>query len=445
MQTLRIIKLAKISVLIFMGLTFLNILLPDEFVIGIANLGYKPSTIQMLIRWLNYVSFLVLPIAIFFDKRIFKKLAIYFCLPIALLMLLFAKDIIAGYISELGTGICDIRYLPIWLSSFMKNKIFRAILFYLISLTQIFSIILVYFIDIKKDKTIFSFDKYEKLLLFTMIVLLSISIIPTYALEGIFGTYTNYIFKAYSSLHYVWIIILISEVIIFTILFKNKSYEDKYILVLILALSLLIQFSQLFSTLGELTCKRMPLQLCNIASYTILISIVFKKRGLFLFNILVNVAGGIIALLVMDVEGDKGILYWSNIHYIVEHNNVILVPLLCLILGIFEPLEKKDFKLFIIYFTSYYMIVYILGTLFNTLYTVTGSNYFYCNYLFMFDQETAARLVGFAGKLFDIKLSIGPVTLYPVVQILIYIAFFIIGTITFIILKTTVKKSLINK
>lgn len=445
MQTLRIIKLAKISVLIFMGLTFLNILLPDEFVIGIANLGYKPSTIQMLIRWLNYVSFLVLPIAIFFDKRIFKKLAIYFCLPIALLMLLFAKDIIVGYISELGTGICDIRYLPVWLSNFMKNKIFRAILFYLISLTQIFSIILVYFIDIKKEKTIFSFDKYEKLLLFTMIILLSISIIPTYALEGIFGTYTNYIFKAYSSLHYVWIIILISEVIIFTILFKNRSYEDKYILVLILALSLLIQFSQLFSTLGELTCKRMPLQLCNIASYTILISIVFKKRGLFLFNILVNVAGGIIALLVMDVEGDKGILYWSNIHYIVEHNNVILVPLLCLILGIFEPLEKKDFKLFIIYFTSYYMIVYILGTLFNTLYTVTGSNYFYCNYLFMFDQETAARLVGFAGKLFDIKLSIGPVTLYPVVQILIYIAFFIIGTITFIILKTTVKKSLINK
>ncbi len=147
----------------------------------------------------------------------------------------------------------------------------------------------------------------------------------------------------------------------------------------------------------------------------------------------------------MDVEGDKGILYWSNIHYIVEHNNVILVPLLCLILGIFEPLEKKDFKLFIIYFTSYYMIVYIAGTLFNTLYTVTGSNYFYCNYLFMFDQETAARLVGFAGKLFDIKLSIGSVTLYPVIQILIYIAFFIIGTITFIILKTTVKKSLINK
>lgn len=440
MQTSRIIKLAKISVLIFMGLTFLNILLPDEFVIGIANLGHKPSTIQMLIRWFNYVSFLVLPVAIFFDKRIFKKLTIYFCLPISLIMLLFAKDIIAGYISELGTGICDIRYLPIWLSSFMKNKIFRSILFYLISLTQIFSIILIYFIDIKKDKTIFLFDKYEKLLLFIMIVLLSISIIPTYALEGIFGTYTNYIFKAYSSLHYVWIIVLISEVIIFTILFKNKSYEDKYILVLILALSLLIQFSQLFSTLGELTCKRMPLQLCNIASYTILISIVFKKRGLFLFNILVNVAGGVIALLVMDVEGDKGILYWSNIHYIVEHNNVILVPLLCLILGIFEPLEKKDFKLFIIYFTSYYMIVYILGTLFNTLYTVTGSNYFYCNYLFMFDQETALRLVGFAGKLFDIKLSIGSITLYPVVQFLIYIAFFIIGTIAFIILKTTVRK-----
>ena len=215
--------------------------------------------------------------------------------------------------------------------------------------------------------------------------------------------------------------------------------EDRYILVLILALSLLLQFNQLFSSLGELTCKRMPFQLCNIAAYTIFISVATKKRGLFLFNILINVAGGIIAAIVMDVE-NNGILNKSNIHYIVEHNNVIIVPLLCLSLGIFKPIQKKDFGTFALYFSSYYIFVFILGTIFNALHKSTGDGFFFCNYLFMFDQGTAARLLPFAGDLFNIKLTLGNATFYPVIQPLIYLAFFAIGTIAFFILNATIKE-----
>ena len=57
----------------------------------------------------------------------------------------------------------------------------------------------------------------------------------------------------------------------------------------------------------------------------------------------------------------------------------------------------------------------------------------------MFDKDTAARLIGFAGQLFDFKLQIGPVNIYYVIQPLIYIAFFAIGTLMFVILKYTVK------
>lgn len=435
MKKIKLLKLSKIFVISFISLTFFSIFLPDEFVIGIHRLTYEHNEFQMIIRWFNYVSFLVLPIAVFYDKPIFKKIAIYFCLPVAIINIFLFKEFIYYYTSPLGTGISDIRYLPEIIKNLMYNELFRTIIFFTTSLFQISTIVLL----INRDKKIFIFKKNEIIPFIILTILLTLLILPPYALEGIFHTYSNIVFTGFSLPHIIWIISIILEIAILTLMFKNKPFEDRYIVVLLLAMALLVQYNQLFSSLGELTCKRMPFQLCNIAAYLILLTLLTKSRGLFLFNILVNVAGGIIALLVMDVE-KNGILNKANIHYIVEHHNVIVAPLLCLTLGIFSPIKNKDFKKFVIYFSGYYIFVFVLGTTFNAIYKATGSNYFYANYLFLFDQETAANILPFAGKLFDIKLLIGSVTIYPVVQPLIYISFFIIGTIAFFILKMAVRE-----
>lgn len=426
--------LAKGLVVAFMILTFVNTLLPDEFVRGLLVISEYPDPWRMLLRWLNFIAFLVLPVAAFFDRPTFRRLAIYFCLPVAILTILDFPETLAGYVSPNGTGLCDIRYLPDAVRAFMKNEIFRTVIFFATSFAQIGATLLF----IVEDPKVLKFGKRDVLPFLALIPLLAASILPTYALEGIFHTYTDLVLTVFSPWHLIWLGGMVLEVAVLTLIFRRRSEEDRYILVLILAFSLLLQFNQLFSSLGELTCKRMPLQLCNIAAYLIPLSLLKKNRSLFLFNLLINVPGGIIAAVVLDVEG-RGLLYWSNIHYIVEHNNVIIVPLLCLLLGVFAPLQKKDFKAFARDFTIYYATVFTLGTLFNTLRVVLESDYFYCNYLFMFDQGTAARLLPFAGKLFDYKLTLGPVTLYPLLQALIYLAFFAIGTLTFLILMKAVR------
>ena len=58
----------------------------------------------------------------------------------------------------------------------------------------------------------------------------------------------------------------------------------------------------------------------------------------------------------------------------------------------------------------------------------------------MFDRDTAERLIDFAGMLFELEINIGSVTLYPIGQIVIYLAFLGIGSLTYIILKNAVKK-----
>ena len=95
-----------------MILTFIGVFLPDEFVIGIVKLEYRLDPFQMLMRWFNFVAFLTLPVALYFNKPTFKKISVYFSIPVVIILMFMFKDILPGYMSERGTGIVDIRFLP---------------------------------------------------------------------------------------------------------------------------------------------------------------------------------------------------------------------------------------------------------------------------------------------------------------------------------------------
>ena len=432
-------KILKTLVVVFMTLTFINVLLPDEFVIGILKLPYRANVFEMLIRWFNFVAFITLPIAVFFKRDTFKKISVYFCLPIVLMFTILFPSIIKGYISELGTGIVDMRILPEFVASIMRNGIFRSIIFFGMVLSEIACIILM----IIDDREFLKFNKNNVKSFLTLLPILILVIIPIYAPETLFNTHTDLIFLGFSWMHILWIIGLVLEAVILCLIFRKRSEEDRYILVLILSLCLFIQYNQLFSSLDELTIERLPLMLCNVAAIVTVISIAFKNKGIYLFNLLINVVGAIIALIVLDVEtpnGIMGILSKDNMHYIFEHHNIILIPILCLVLRIFPPLEKKDYKTFVLYFTIYFTVAFVMGTIFTSLGKMYNEQeYYYCNYMYLFDKETAAALIPFTAGLFDIKFSIGYATFYPIVQPAIYLLFIGLGTGMFFLIKKIVK------
>ena len=175
----------------------------------------------------------------------------------------------------------------------------------------------------------------------------------------------------------------------------------------------------------SINIERLPLQLCNIGSYLILFTLIFKSKKLFDFTIIVNVVGVLIALVVPYLD-NEGLFYLYNMHFILEHTNVIVVPILALSLGVFPRLDKKSLKHFLIGFASYFALVLVLGTIFNAIAKSTGNNFYSANYLFMFDKKTAAELIPFTESLFDINFSIGSLTLYPITQSLIGIVFTIL-------------------
>ena len=77
--------------------------------------------------------------------------------------------------------------------------------------------------------------------------------------------------------------------------------------------------------------------------------------------------------------------------------------------------------------------------MFNAVSIALDSDYFSCNYLFMFDPEKGEKLVSFSKYLFDVKITIGYVTLYPLIQFLVYVVFSGIGYLSYFILKKSVR------
>ena len=413
--------LTKILSIVYFILVFINIVLPDSFIMSkdreveiIANRNY----LQVFLRWFNYMSVIILPIASFFNNKTMRNIAIYFCLPVAILNVIFIYTYVPYFTSIEGRGINNISSLPPYIKAFFINEIFRTIWFSLLLLIElIIPLVLLIF-----EKHRFTFkDKNEiknyLLVLLSMLLLM----VPIYIPQVIFG-FSNIIFKAYGIIHIGWLLFIVVEIILLIKIFKNKSYEEQYILCLILALVTLFQYNSMFSL--TISFKRLPLQLCNLASYLIVIAIITKNKHIFNFNFIVNALGALIAILMPDLD-NKGIFNVWNMHFITEHTHILIVPILALTFKIFPRIDKDSLKDAFIGFSIYFVFCLVFGTFMNGLVKMTGETKFEVNYLFMFDMKKATEVLSFIKGIATIEIAFGKYFIcYPVVQILVYVVYF---------------------
>ena len=417
-------KILKITVITYCTISILTILLPDSLLLSYDNDVLKVLNGEMrgvaILRWFGSLAFVMLPLAIFFKNITIRNISIYFCTIITLLNIIFYPTLIDYLTSTAGRGLNSISVIGQGFKDFLLNPIFRSIILGLLWIIEL-AIPIVLAVQ---EKHIFNVKNLKEYGYFFLILTLTlIACVPIYVPQHLFG-YTDVIFEAWSIPHILWIISVIAEIIVLYFIFRNKNDENKRIMLFILSLNLLMQYNQMFGAIS-LNIERLPLQLCNIGSFLILFTLIFKSKKLFDFTIIVNVVGVLIALAIPDLD-NEGLFYLYNMHFILEHTNVIIIPILALALGVFPRLDNKSLKHFLIGFACYFVTVLLLGTIFNGIASSTGNNFYSANYLFMFDKKTAAELLPFTESLFNIKFSIGTLTLYPVIQPLIGIVFTLI-------------------
>jgi uncharacterized membrane protein YwaF len=293
-------KVVKIVVVSYCALSLFSILLPNAL-----NLSYSQAEIEVLnfkglaiVKWLSQLAFIVLPLAVFYKNRIIRNLAIYVCPLIAFVQVLCYPQFLEVFTSTSGRGINSLAIAGEGLKSFMLNDTFRSIVFAaLVGVEIIVPIVLAF-----QENHVFDYkNKKEWLWTIVSFLLILLSCVPISVPQHLFG-YTNIIFDAFTLPHILWLVGVIVEIVVLYFTFRKKDYEHKMIMLFVLSLSLIMQYSQMFGSIS-INIERLPLQLCNVGSFLVLATLITKSKKLFDFAVIVNVVGVLFALAMPDLDG----------------------------------------------------------------------------------------------------------------------------------------------
>lgn len=421
-------RIIKIGAVFYVVLMLFTILLPDGLIKSVSNpeelVGFNKW--HCILRIALAINPVVIVIACFFKNRTFRNIAVYWTLPWTFISIFFYNDYMEYFLSPSGRGLYQTRGVSEAFKALMMNETFRAIIFcvqWIIVVSICLKILLI-------DKHVFKVkDRKEWMNFGIILTLLLIQMMPIYIPQVLTEGFGPFLFDKFSPLHIVWILYLVSKIVVLWLIFRKQTDENKYILCLVLALAVLFQYNSMFSL--TINIKRLPLQLCNLASYLMLIALITKNRFIFNFNFLVNMVGAAIALLVPDVDGENLFYVW-NLHFIYEHTNVVVVPILALALGLFPKIDKISYRDAIIGFSCYFVLILVLGTVFNNLAVTLDNGDFKANYLFMFDPKVACETLPFLKSFTKVTIVIKNATIYPLLMVFVYFGYLTIISLVFL-------------
>lgn len=395
----------KVFTALFCSIGFFRLMLSDSFVFVINggyydNVFYDSSDVpQALLRWGYYLNYSVLPMAVFFNSRLFRNVASYVCLPFSLLSCVFFNDYMPYFLDEQGRGIHG-------------APAFRYV-YFIIELSIAIAIPILIMLC---HKHVFKIrDGREWLNFLTAVPFMIMLVMPVYVPQATIG-YSKLSATQGSGYHFFWIAMLLLVTFSLYYVFRFKPYNERYMLCVFLTIVLFFHYDSLY--LMGFSIPRLPIQLCNIASYFYMIAIIFRLNKMFQFCFIANVTGAIIAIILPDfLDGALG--FW-NMHFILEHSLVLIIPALAMGLRIFPRVTPSSLKYMWIGFSIYFVFCLSVGIILNGYSDVTG---FEVNYFFLFDIDKAIEYFPFLRPIGNVYFKFGRFGFYPIFVLGMYLAF----------------------
>lgn len=400
--------IVKIMAVTLFALALIRCYLNDNFLYVInggtfEDVYYKnPDYLQSILRWFMVFAFAVYPCAAFFNIKIFKNFAIYFCLPASIVSLIFYNDFIGYFITSSGHAF----FAPEW----FRQVEFSLELIIMITLPLLLRFAMGHRFDVKNKR------EWRDFCIFLPLSLLVC--VPVYLTQSLFG-FSGFFMDMLSLPHIAWILTIFALLLFVYVLFRHSTKEVKYAVCVFLALYLVYHYNSLY--LMGLNLRRLPLQLCNLASYLVLVALIIRKRPLNDFLFIANMPGSLIAIIATDVSND--VLSFWNIHYYIEHTWVFIIPLLMVLFHVCEAPDKKSIKYFFIGLTIYYFICLISGVILNCFVYQEGSAILNeVNYFYLFN-DTVVGILPFLAFSREVAVTFNGYTMYPVYMVLVYVLF----------------------
>lgn len=359
---------------------------------------------QSLLRWGYHIGYAVLPMAVFFERRLFRNIATCFSLPMSLLAVIFYNSTFSYFMTK-----NDDTWL---ISAPFRHVIYIAELTLAVAIPTL--------ILITKGHRMNVRSRSEWLNMLAAIPATLFMMMPAWMPQALFG-YGNSIItpEPFSLMHLGWIAYIIVACIVIIRVFKNKEESVKRELCIFIAIAQVLNTMSIF--LKGFTFHRAPLQLCSIAAFFYLYTMITRNRKFFEFCFISNLVGAFIAVVLMDFNSDA-LSFW-NIHYMLEHSFVIILPIVALNIGLFPRIDHTAIKPIAKIFACYFVFCLISGTIINVFSYNPEPNFYTVNYFYMFDLKCATDYVPLAGFTGLISFNIGRMTLYPLLVIVVFVFF----------------------
>ena len=396
----------KALVLFFCAVGFFRFMLSDSF-IYVINDAYlngvhydATDPLQTFLRWGYYLNYAVLPMAVFFDSRLFKNIALLFCLPMSILSVVYFHDFMRYFLEPItGRGL---MLAPWFRYSYFVLELVLALIIPLV-------------LCIRTRHFIRLADGSERARFLIALPSIFLLMMPVYVPQSLFG-YTALSAKIGSLYHFAWIGILRLVTLSLYYIFRFRSERERYMLCIFLTIVLFFHYDSLY--LMGFSIKRLPIQLCNLASYFYMIAIPFRLRRMFNFCFIANLVGTLIAILLPDfMPGAMG--FW-NMHFILEHSLVLMIPALVMGLRIFPRIDRRALLHTAVGFNLYFAFCFTLGLVFNAYVSKDGT---VINYFFIFDIDKAIDYFSFLRILENVSFTVNGFAVYPILIGIIYVVF----------------------
>ena len=401
---------------------FWRILCTDAFGKNIYSMQAVASNettkiILALIRMLANGGVIIAILSPFFSLPSLKRAARYFLLIVLITNIIFSGDIIFAY---LGSGVAD------------SAKTFFRIPQFIIENALIGLILLGswgMFVLNKEYKYKFHIKTFLLDFLYAFLVIFAtcILIAPHNTALALFGPLKQQAMD-FTVSHRILIYACFVIPFVGMFVFRNKSYELRHFVCLLIALTVFYGYFEEYSFntyIHVFECIRsgeksndlnsLPLHLCNTAVIIMLIAFIFKNKPCFYFNYLINILGASFAVLMPDTEGD--VLYALSIHFWENHLWVIALPFLARGLDLF-PRPKLKYVLYaVMTFSIYYVVVCTFDAWFGYNDQLEqGANYFFLN-----SAKYAEKVNGY--KLREYIWNINGHKIYWLYWLLIYVVY----------------------
>lgn len=352
-----------------------------------------------LMVWLSVASVIILIMLPFFKFDVLKNYAKTFCLVVSILNIGFMSQIIYSF-----TGTYDLSL---------------GGAFYAIEV----GISFVYSLYIFLTNGYFKISKKQGLEMLACLPIVLLFSIPPFIPQTFFGNIGSLASKDFALYHRLYLYLCF--IVLFGLYFLLRNRNREYIRMALLYISLVTLVSYCFDYDFHrfIEPTRWPLHLCNTAMFITPICLMFKVEKVFYFTLFINVLGALLAMFMPNYGDTLGALSPTVVRFWTNHIMAFAMPLLIILLGIYQRPKLKHFYYSMVGFLIYYVFVLIVNAWFT--------NYDASVDFFFINSDFVAEKLGTWAENLRVPWSfnIGSLTFtfYPLYQFLYFLVYTVLG------------------